>query len=546
MAPPRLKKAKKNQQAKKLVDADDYLASGDSNEEAMRKHRVGDPVKALRFADRALEDYSQGIAKFPRSFDLAYNRARLLLEKGTDPVLSRALSVPVMNVLEEALSSHHYARDLEPENTDALFNLAQVLTSMAETIAEDDEPNSFRACQLIKQALEAQSRCFNLQQSAFAKNRLELERAMRESAQLQSEQVDSERDGINLASESRDTNQEEQWVRIEEPITATTLLETITAQVEALSALCSILSSSLASPPSLDESLATSLSWIDAYSTSLLTETLPALINENREVLEPRLSDVILPKAVFISNYLELSFRSSTIDAEKYKTELDAAFSQPGLDPASEDVLMASVRALLSFNSALADLEQPNGAAAAINHHAELRWNILVEARRRLTSVSNIPDIDKHTAAETHLMRGDVSLLMQILAYPPWSYSQALATTPQLLKHAEVYYRNASRLVASVGLFDQAADEDKIVCEFKGAMVSVLQQVTTDHATTSTSSSSDNSGAIIAVPASADLLERALGPFVKTQGGQWVRDNIEDMITEGMVAPAVFSALAQG
>ncbi len=86
----------------KLVDTDDYLQSGDSHEEAMRKHRVGDPVKALRFADRALDVYSQGLARFPRSFDLAYNKARLELDKATDPVLSDALEVPAISVLRQA------------------------------------------------------------------------------------------------------------------------------------------------------------------------------------------------------------------------------------------------------------------------------------------------------------------------------------------------------------------------------------------------------------------------------------------------------------
>ncbi|KAI1426182.1 hypothetical protein F5Y12DRAFT_784112 [Xylaria sp. FL1777] len=506
MAPPRLKPAKKNRGSAKLVDTDDYLQSGDSHEEAMRKHRVGDPAKALRFADRALDVYSQGLARFPRSFDLAYNKARLELEKATDPVLSDALEVPVIVVLQQALSSHDYARDLVPTHPDTLFNTAQVLISIAEIMAEDDEASDSEAIQKLEQALELQSHCFELQQAAFAKSRLELEQAMRETAQHEMSEIGIGQEATNMASGSQNISQEEQWVSIEEPITAVTLLETIIAQIEALSALCSILSSSPTGSP------VSSLSWIDSFSTNLFTHVLPTLLSENEEILVPRLSDVVLPRAVFTSNYLELSFRSSAIDVEKYKQELDAAFSQPGLDGASEGVLLAGANALLSFNSALADHDSETGS------HAALRWKILIEAQSRLSSVASIPNVDKHTVATTHLLRGDISLFLQILAYPPVAHLQAQNTTPQLLKHAEVYYRNASRLFGSLG---RSTDEERAVCELKGAVVGVLQQVTADQAATGSSSGQGNNGAMIKLTASTHQIELALEPILRAKGEQW-------------------------
>ncbi|KAF2970247.1 hypothetical protein GQX73_g3300 [Xylaria multiplex] len=506
----------------KLVDTDDYLELGDSHEEAMRKHRVGDPVKALRFADRALDVYSQGLARFPRSFDLAYNKARLELEKATDPVLSGTLNVPVMSVLQQALGSHHYARDLAPTHADTLFNMAQVLTSIAEIIAEDDDADDSEALQKIEQALEIQSRCFELQQATFAKSRLELEQAMRETAQHQVPQIEAGQVTADTVHEPQNLSQEEQWVSIEEPVTAVTLLETIIAQIEALSALCSILNSS----PESNHMSTTTLSWIDSYSVNLLTHTLPTLLDENRQTLESRLSDVMLPKAIFTSNYLELSLRLSRIDVEKYNQELDTTFTQPGLNAASEDVLLASARALLSFNSALADLN------SVTESHASLRWKLLVDAQSRLSSVARIPNIDKHLVATTHHLRGDISLFLQILAYPPDAHPQALTTTPQLLKHAEVYYRNASKLFGSLG---RSKGEEKITCEIKGAVVGVLQQVTINQAAAGSSSGQDNSGTKIGVTASTDQIELALRSVLKSQGEQRVRDQIEDMINEGLL-----------
>lgn len=543
MVPPRLKPAKKKRDSTKLVDTDDYLQLGDSHEEAMRKHRVGDPAKALRFADRALDVYAQGLAKFPRSFDLAYNKARLELEKATDSVLSQALDVPAISVLRQALSSHEYAQGLEPTHADTLFNTAQVLMGIAEIIAEDDDSDGSEVLQDIQRALEIQSRCFDLQSATFAESRLELEQAMRETAQQDIPQVNSGNVPTDTTAPSQNSDQEEQWVSIEEPVTATTLLDTIIARLEALSTLCSILSSSLASSPESAHGFKTTMSWINSYSLNLMTQILPTLIDENRPLIEPRLSDVMLPRAIFMSNYLELSFRLSTINVEKYKEELDAAFAQPGLDATSEEVLLTSARALLSFNSALADMASISAPdATTLSSHAALRWKILVEAQTRLSSVASIPDTDKHTVATTHSLRGDISLLLQILAYPPAAHAQARSTTPQLLKHAEVYYRNARKLLGSLG--HSIVDEgERAVCELKGAVVGVLQQVTAVQAVAGSCSGQGNGGTIMGMAASTAQIELALGPIVRSKGEDWVRDQIDDMIDEGLVIPEVFSAL---
>lgn len=512
----------------------------------MRKHRVGDPAKALRFADRALDVYAQGLAKFPQNFDLAYNKARLELEKATDPVLSRALDVPAISVLREALRSHEYAQGLEPTHADTLFNTAQVLMGIAEIIAGDDDSDGSEVLMGIQRALEIQSRCFDLQSATFAESRLELEQAMRETAQQDAPQPNNGDMLTDTTTPPQNSDQEEQWVSIEEPVTAGTLLDTIIAQLEALSTLCSILSSSLASSPESAHSFKPTISWIDSYSLNLMTQILPTLINENQLLIEPRLSEVMLPRAIFMSNYLELSFRLSTINVENYKQELDVAFSQPGLNATSEEALLASARALLSFNSALADSASISSVSNATTEssHAALRWKILIEAQSRLSSVANIPDTDKHTVATTHSLRGDISLFLQVLAYPPAAHEQARSTTPQLLKHAEVYYRNAGKLLGSLG--HSVDDDERAVCDVKGAVVSVLQQVTADQGVAGSSSGQSNGGTTIGMAASTAQIELALGPIVRNKGEEWVRDQIDDMVDEGLVIPEVFSAIIHG
>ncbi|TRX91922.1 hypothetical protein FHL15_007241 [Xylaria flabelliformis] len=530
MAPPRLKPAKKKRDSTKLVNKDDYLDAADGHEEAMGKHRVGDPVKALRFADRALDVYSEGLTKFPRSFDLAYNKARLELEKATDTVLSQALRVPTLSVLRQAFSSHQYALDINPTHTDTMFNMAQVLTGMAEIIAQDDEADDSEALQYIKRAMEVQISCFELQRIAFEKSRLELERAMRETAEYSTDQIDSGQAITNPASESQRITREEQWAVVEEPITAVTLLETIIAQIEALTAFCSMISSSLASSPEAVHASdsASALSWIDSYSENLLTQKLPTLIDDNKSTLESRLSDVMLPRAIFMGNYLDLSFRLSKIDIKKYTSELASAFAQPGLDVTSEDFLWASAHALLSLNSTLTLVSTGESDASV----ASVRWTALTAAQSRLSSIASRPNIDKHALATTHLLRGDISLFLQMLSYPPIAHPKARAMTP--LKHAEVYYRNAGKLLDSLG---RSTEDERIVCELKGAVVNVLL---------SSSSGKEDHSIIVNMPTSEEI-ERALGAVLKEKGGQWVKDHLEEMAGQGMVIiPQVFSAVMQG
>lgn len=49
-------------------------AVGVDFEEAGEKWRAGDAAKSLRFFVRAIDAYGSGLQKFPRSFDLLYNK----------------------------------------------------------------------------------------------------------------------------------------------------------------------------------------------------------------------------------------------------------------------------------------------------------------------------------------------------------------------------------------------------------------------------------------------------------------------------------------
>ncbi|KAI0597079.1 hypothetical protein F4775DRAFT_265330 [Biscogniauxia sp. FL1348] len=527
-------KSKKATKQPKLDDADDYLALASEHEDAMGKHRAGDASKSLRFARRALDVYSQGLAKFPRNFDLAYNKARLELEVATHPNLSDALDVPIVDLLRQTLSSHQYATELEPENSDTLFNMAQVLTALAETIMQDHPVGSSEkeALNFLEQALDYQGRCLAIQQQAFIKSQLEFEQAMREDVNNETGIHDPPTGHETTSAPKTQDEEEEQWVSVVEPVTADTLLDTIIAQVHSLTTLCSSVNYAL--PILSDNEATTSLGWIESFSTKLLTGTLPDIVNEHRDALSnEHLSEAALAKAIFTGEFLEVSFRAHAIlDPQIYKRELNAAFSQPELNINSDEFLLARARALISFNSALAesyDHGVPSDSSDE-NSVVSLRWSILIEAQSHLTAASKLPAAaeDNHLLATTHLLRGDISLLLHALAYSRPPHPQALSTKGQLAKNAEVYYRNAGKLFGTVG---EDGSEEKAAAELKGGVVKVLQQL--HNMGGSGASSVQGSGP--ALCASPQQLQEALGGLARAKSEQWVKDKMDECIEEGLI-----------
>ncbi|KAI1485384.1 hypothetical protein F5X96DRAFT_347483 [Biscogniauxia mediterranea] len=561
MPPPRAKalmkptKSKKATKEPKLDDADDYLALASEHEDAMGKHRAGDASKSLRFARRALDVYSQGLAKFPRNFDLAYNKARLELEVATHPNLSDALDVPTVDLLRQTLSSHQYAIDLESENADTLFNMAQVLTALAETIMQDHPVNSNEkeALDFLEKALDYQGRCFAIQQKAFIQSQLEFEQAMSEDVTLNNDaSIHDTPTGLETSSAPKTQDEEEeQWVSVVEPVTADTLLDTIIAQVNTLTTLCSSVNYSL--PMLSDQEATASLGWIESFSTKLLTGTLPDLTNKHRDALsKERLSEAALAKAVFTGEFLEVSFRAhALLDPQRYKRELDAAFSQAELDRNSDEFLLACARALISFNSVLAESSyyyahhhgvvpgDDGGSDPSSSPVSSLRWSVLIEAQSHLTAASKLPAAaeDSRLLATTHLLRGDISLLLHALAYArPAAHPQARSTRAQLARNAEVYYRNAGKLFGTLGE-EEDGGEEKAVAELKGGVVKILRQLHDVEGGGGASSDEGSSGPAPApaLRASPQQLQEALGGLARAKGERWVKDKLDECVEEGLV-----------
>lgn len=396
----------------------------------------------------------------------------------------------MLEALQKALEAHRYALDLDQDNADTLFNAAQVLTGIAEIHARDGADQE--ALQTLEQALELQTRCLALQE-------LKLEESVQQQADMEAQTSEDvatanspKLDGPDQALSTATNASENQWFSIIEPVTKDTLIDTILAQLGTLTTLCSIISS-LA-----NSALSSSLAWVEEFSTKLVKTKLPVLL---QEATPDRVQEVALTRAVFISNLLEAGYRMGSIDVETYKRERDDAFKSPelGLD-GSFAALSANASSLVSFSTAIKEREQP-----LIASYAPQSWNALSTAITNLAAASKISEPIPDEIAETHLLRGNCSLLQYQLGQPPVSYQMAMKNAVQLLKNADVFYRNASKLFQD--------GEQKVISQFRASIAQSLQEGN-DFATAA----------------------HAAG---QQKGQAWVESQLDDMAEEGLISLAI-------
>jgi len=499
-------KGKKDQ--KKLETADDFLAAGVEHEEAAGKWRAGDAAKSMRFFQRAIEVYEQGLQVSPNSLDLAYNKARVQLEICTHPVLVGQLKQPLLEVLQIALASHRHALQLGPENIDTLFNTAQVLRSIAEEVAGADDLPSAEAIKLLEEAWELQSRCFEIQKVRYLENQEE-ERIANEqaaadlAAPTQAVPAEPASSTISGGGGSEEPGEEEeQWVSVVEPVTTDTLIDTVVAQLETLTTLCSILTDAPDSaPPS-------ALSFAEKHSSDLLLQVLPKLL-DSRDGNAERIQEVALAKANFVSSLLSAGTRAGKLEPATYKKELDAVFSASELQQQQQqsqpgsvdivDVLLSHAKALITLSSAYRDNPAYDPHATAT-----LRWNALTQASERLTTASKTPQIEQAELAATHLLRGDCSMYLHNLQYPPVSHGSAAERAAQLLKNAEVFYRNAQKLSSD--------GEEKAAAGVRSSVAGLLLEQGQGYS-----------------------IEKVLSAC--SRGQQWAVEQLEAMAAEGLLPP---------
>ena len=419
-------------------------------------------------------------------------RARVQLEIATHPILVEQLEEPVLDALGIALESHRHALGLNPQDANTLFNTSQVLAGIAEAVANDDLPQ--QALGLLEEAVTMQNKCLEIQEAEYAETLDMEQKAQNIATQEGTEPSGAEGAAKPEAADTGDTS-DGQWATIVEAVTLDTLADTALAQLSALTTFSDVLSSNPECVP------ASTLSGIDKHWSGL--EHKLAILSSK---LPERSQEIALARAKFLSALLEAGFRYGQIDGEAYNKGRDAAFTAAGLQlEGSAEALIANARSLLSFNSAVSDIRP------ADKQLAPLRWNALTAAIAGLNSASRVPGAgaDPRDLASTHLLRGDASMALYTMGAPPTAHASAAAQGPQLLRNAEVYYRNAAKLSPDA--------DDKDAAAFRSHIAATLQQ------RGEAGPGVEAAGAIVAGAA---------------KGPQWAVEQLEEMAEEGGLLPA--------
>ncbi|KAL5336336.1 hypothetical protein BJX70DRAFT_400733 [Aspergillus crustosus] len=434
------KSKKKVAQAPRTVD--EFLAVGVEQEEAGEKWRAGDAAKSLRFFMRAVTTYDEGLQRYPNAFDLAYNKARVQYEITQHPKLASQLSTPLAEVLQVALHSHREALRLEQDNADALFNTAQVLTSLAEVVTDTKRPleeQLNQAVRFLQEAVELFQRCLVLQELRYTEMQEDI-RQMESGEFGQPEQMEQMQD---VQEELDDTDSkepgQEQWAAVVEPVTKDTLVDTAVAQLDALATICNLLTYGPCA----------GLNWVEEYSTELLQEKITAYVEGSSRHYEAALA-----RAKFNAALNEILYRCERIDVETFYSAVTGSFGTDLNISADPEGLCAKADALVSFNTATTE-QPPYHDKEALAKSLGYKWQALSTAVDALTRASKLPDAEN--LPKIHLARGDTEMSRWRLGFSPWEYGMAQQYGATLLRNAQTFYRGAVALARR----DAAADIER-------------------------------------------------------------------------------------
>ncbi|KAF2132065.1 hypothetical protein P153DRAFT_429266 [Dothidotthia symphoricarpi CBS 119687] len=473
----------------------DFLDTADEHEQAAGKWRAGDAAKAARFFTRALDVYNAGLARYPRSFDLAYNKAVLEFNITEDPRIVAHLGNNRNALLEATLVSHRNAISLNPTNTDILFNAAQVLTSLAEARLDAGPLDTARlpARMLLEESVDLFTKCLDSQEREYAQMQDEIAKAQA-SGEYQ-EAWGGERPAKAQEQEEEEADETEvpeEWAIVEEPLTPESILETCTAQLGALTTLLGLYSpADLASiEKKAQDGLETANSKIPALID--LVDKFPSLDVVDEPKAGPTLSigsaaateeattspkeDAVLAAANFHASIAEAMYRSGRTTSTEYAQTVESTFSSltkgtaTTTDLAFINIQSAYADALMDLSSALADGTQYTPSFPTFSTDIEIQWTALTQVQTILTKLSSAPQssfLSPSRLADVFLARGDVDLFrfrMSLFeaAKPAWVKSRTVLVT-----NAGVFYRGARSYAERAGTSGVrgVADAKAIVAE---------------------------------------------------------------------------------
>lgn len=487
----------------------DYLEAADDFESAMRKWRAGDADKALRFYQRALMAYEEGLNKFPNDFDLAYNKANLQYNIATDARLLKHIiatrSGDEVELLEQSLDAHRYTLQLNQSNAEILFNTATVLTALAENLSDsDDLERKSTAVKFLREAVELFDSCLTRQEFDLD----EFQSIQEEAVAEQSEDYEIE--------ENAKVDGSPELAEVIEPTTPNTLVETALSALSAITSLISLVSAETAGKHNISSTIAS----LSELGSSILRAKLPAYMEllsnmtdqgipndppvsvrvlsiatskVSMETSEPKVtplhktrSEIALATVLFQSSLADAEYKNQLTNFQTYFQRLENVFKENS-DPSNVKFLFAQANAFDDLAAAIltsdSDVNQPDALSVA--------WKAIKVADETISKVEELMKSEKsYKDGEPHIsevlvLHGDIALRLSRLfglpgVLPDLGRADAISTARL---QAGEYYGLADKEASAAGDQDDNAVEARIkgmAVEANGSLIDSIHGI--DHA----------------------------------------------------------------
>jgi hypothetical protein len=336
--------------------------------------------------------------------------------------------------------------------TDLLSNTAQALTSYVEALQESDKGSPVDPLPLLEESLELFQQCLTLQELQYQEYQ-ELQQRVAASSTPDNQDYDPEEGGVSLAStSSMDIDSElstpstdrtipmdipssppqlddDRWATIVEPVTNSSLLDTLIAQLQALATLCTLL------PVPSGEAL----DYIASYAKGIIDIKLDAyVIGTGRDI------EALIARDDYFCAWADTQYHNGLCTVQSYYNIVTNAYAFEGFDTHAE-ALCKRAEALVGFHHTLRaspDAYQYDSLTAS--------WEALSAALGCLAKASKLPDVEN--LAAIHITRGDAELLRFQMGKEQVPYEPAEKYAAALVKNAEVFYRGGKNEARARGM----------------------------------------------------------------------------------------------
>jgi hypothetical protein len=280
-------------------------------------------------------------------------------------------------------------------SADLTSNTAQLLTSLVEAFPET--PPSESAPALLKEALDLFDKCLSIQEAQ--KSQLEAQAA--EATKQFEDMAGLEDGGVSVTPQASidspsSPSQDGRWATIVEPVTNSTLLDTVLAQLQALTTLFPLIPS--------DPAAAKDVIILSDQANPIIKGKLEAFtVGTGREL------EAAIARGNLLSAFADACFRCSMYKIEDYQKELDNAWTIERIDLNScPEALCNMAESLITFATSLRADDDYNNYDNPKPKFLSARFKALSTALERLTAASKLPDADN--LVKIHLLRGDVEM----------------------------------------------------------------------------------------------------------------------------------------